>query len=323
MVEALLGPACRPRRCTGQRRRGRRSGSSWSPTRGSTGSILTGAFETADAVPRRSGATCRCSAETSGKNAIVVTPSADIDLAVQDVVRLRVRPRRPEVLGRLAGDPGRLGRDLGAASAAQLVDAVTSLTVALARRTPTSQMGPVIEPPHGKLLEALTTLAPGERWLVQPRQLDRPGGCGRRASRTAWRPGREFHLTEYFGPVLGLMTRRLPRSRRSSCRTQVDYGLTAGLYSLDPDEIATWCDRGRGRQPVRQPRHHRRDRAPPAVRRLEAVVGRGGHQGGRAELPRRPDGLGDPAFGRHGAEIGPAASSLLAAARRPGWMTST
>ena len=42
-------------------------------------------------------------------------------------------------------------------------------------------MGPVISPPEGKLLSALTTFAPGERWLVEPRQLDSTGRL--------WSPG--------------------------------------------------------------------------------------------------------------------------------------
>ena len=62
----------------------------------------------------------------------------------------RVRPRRPEVLGRVARDPGRLGRHGRSGSRRQLVDAVESLRVGW----PTSldaAMGPLIEPPTGKL----------------------------------------------------------------------------------------------------------------------------------------------------------------------------
>ena len=65
--------------------------------------ILTGALDTARAVPRRGGPTCACTPRRAGKNAIVVTAAADLDLAVARPRALGVRPRRPEVLGRQPG----------------------------------------------------------------------------------------------------------------------------------------------------------------------------------------------------------------------------
>ena len=53
--------------------------------------ILTGAFDTATLF-RQFRRDLPLLAETSGKNAIVVTPSADIDLAVRDVVRSAFGP---------------------------------------------------------------------------------------------------------------------------------------------------------------------------------------------------------------------------------------
>src|SRR6202035_669798 len=164
--------------------------------------ILTGAFETAELF-RGFRRDLPLLAETSGKNAIVVTPSADMDLAVRDLVRSAF---------------GHAGQKCSAASLAilvgsvatsrrfraQLVDAVTSLTVAWPSDA-ASQMGPVIEPPSGKLLEALTTLSPGERWLVGPRQLDSTGRLWSPGVKEGVAPGSPFHLTEYFGPVLGIM----------------------------------------------------------------------------------------------------------------------
>jgi RHH-type transcriptional regulator, proline utilization regulon repressor / proline dehydrogenase / delta 1-pyrroline-5-carboxylate dehydrogenase len=52
-------------------------------------------------------------------------------------------------------------------------------------------------------------------------------------------PGSYFHLTEFFGPVLGIMH---ARTLTDAIRYQnaVDYGLTAGLHSLDSDELALW-----------------------------------------------------------------------------------
>jgi len=201
--------------------------------------VLTGAFETA-ALFRSFRPDLALLAETSGKNAIVVTPSADLDLAVKDIV---------------ASAFGHAGQKCSAASLCilvgsvarsrrfrrQLVDATTSLKVGWPS-DPTTQMGPVIEPVAGKLQRALTELAPGETWLVQPRQLDGTGRLWSPGVKSGVARGSEYHLTEYFGPVLGLMTAK-DLTEAIEMQNQVDYGLTAGLHSLDRDEISLWLDR--------------------------------------------------------------------------------
>ena len=55
-------------------------------------------------------------------------------------------------------------------------------------------------------------------------------------------PGSAFHLTEYFGPVLGIMT-AASLDEAIALQNAVPYGLTAGLFSLDADELASWLDR--------------------------------------------------------------------------------
>ncbi|MFT4287930.1 bifunctional proline dehydrogenase/L-glutamate gamma-semialdehyde dehydrogenase [Nocardioides sp.] len=201
--------------------------------------VLTGAFETArlfrDFRPE-----LPLLAETSGKNAIVVTPHADLDLAVKDLVYSAFGHAGQKCsaasLGILVGSvaTSRRFRD-------QLVDAVRSLKVGYPA-DPTTQMGPVIEPATGKLLRALTTLGPGEEWLVEPRQLDDLGRLWSPGVKTGVRRGSEFHLTEYFGPVLGLIAADT-FEEAVEIQNQVDYGLTAGLHSLDRDEIDQWLDR--------------------------------------------------------------------------------
>jgi RHH-type proline utilization regulon transcriptional repressor/proline dehydrogenase/delta 1-pyrroline-5-carboxylate dehydrogenase len=60
--------------------------------------------------------------------------------------------------------------------------------------------------------------------------------------KTGVREGSYFHLTEFFGPVLGIMhAKDLDEAIR--LQNAVDYGLTAGLHSLDSAEVATWLDR--------------------------------------------------------------------------------
>ena len=200
--------------------------------------ILTGGWDTA-AMFRSWRADLPLLAETSGKNSIIVTPHADLDLAVGDVVRSAF---------------GHAGQKCSAASLVilvgsvakserftrQLVDAVRSLRVGYPHDA-TTQMGPIIEPAHGKLLSALTTLSEGERWLVEPRSLDESGKLWSPGVRAGVSAGSEFHLTEYFGPVLGVMNART-LDEALEIQNAVDYGLTAGIHSLDAAEVSHWLD---------------------------------------------------------------------------------
>ncbi|WP_193509201.1 bifunctional proline dehydrogenase/L-glutamate gamma-semialdehyde dehydrogenase [Cryobacterium sp. BB736] len=201
--------------------------------------ILTGSYETAEMF-RGWRPDLRLLAETSGKNAIIVTPSADLDLAVSDVVKSAF---------------GHAGQKCSAASLVilvgsvarserferQLVDATTTLRVGYPT-DPTTQMGPVIEDVAGSKLErGLTQLGAGERWLLKPERLDDSGRLWSPGIRTGVTEGSDFHLTEFFGPVLGIM-RASSLAEAIRLQNAVDYGLTAGLHSLEPSELATWLD---------------------------------------------------------------------------------
>ncbi|MDQ1579954.1 MAG: RHH-type transcriptional regulator, proline utilization regulon repressor / proline dehydrogenase [Microbacteriaceae bacterium] len=200
--------------------------------------ILTGAFETAKLF-RSWRPDLPLLAETSGKNAIIVTPSADFDLAVADIVKSAFGHAGQKCsaasLVILVGSVAKSARFRN-----QLTDAVTSLRVGYPD-DPASQMGPIIEPAQGKLLHALTTLGGTEEWLVQPRQLDETSRLWSPGIRTGVEPGSYFHLTEFFGPVLGIMH---ARTLEEAIRFQnaIEYGLTTGLHSLDADELALWLD---------------------------------------------------------------------------------
>jgi RHH-type proline utilization regulon transcriptional repressor/proline dehydrogenase/delta 1-pyrroline-5-carboxylate dehydrogenase len=179
-------------------------------------------------------------AATSGKNAVVVTPSADIDLAVQDIVTSAF---------------GHAGQTASAASLVvlvgsvaeserfrqQLVDAVRTIRVAWPD-DPSAQMGPLIEEPRATLRAGLTELGPGESWLVQPQPLDDSGRLWSPGVREGVRPGSTFHQTEYAGPVIGIMTAETLEDA-IAIQNDTDSGLTAGLHSLDVDEVAFWIDR--------------------------------------------------------------------------------
>ncbi|GAA4672884.1 bifunctional proline dehydrogenase/L-glutamate gamma-semialdehyde dehydrogenase [Frondihabitans cladoniiphilus] len=201
--------------------------------------ILTGAFETAELF-RSWRPDLPLLAETSGKNAIVVTPSADLDLAASDLIKSAFGHAGQKCsaasLGILVGSVATSER-----FRRQLVDAASTMRVGLPS-DPTTQMGPIVEPAAGKLHWALTELDPGESWLVKPRQLDETGRLWSPGIRVGIAPGSRFHRTEFFGPVLGLMAAS-SLDEAIDLQNATDFGLTAGLHTLDRVELATWLDR--------------------------------------------------------------------------------
>jgi len=215
--------------------------------------ILTGSWDTA-ALFRSWRPELPLLAETSGKNAMIVMPSADLDLAAADLVKSAFGHAGQKCsaasLAILVGPVGRSKR-----FARQLVDATRSLQIG-PPSDPRSDVGPIIEKPHGKLEWALTTLEEGERWLVEPtlRQAQGPGEAqgpvgpeceGRLWSpgiRVGVQPGSRTHLEEFFGPVLGIMHAH-SLSEAIELQNAVAYGLTAGLYTQNPDDLALWLDR--------------------------------------------------------------------------------
>jgi RHH-type transcriptional regulator, proline utilization regulon repressor / proline dehydrogenase / delta 1-pyrroline-5-carboxylate dehydrogenase len=125
--------------------------------------------------------------------------------------------------------------------ARRLADAVESLKVGAAT-DPSTKVGPVINEPSGPLRKALTSLENDESWLVEPKLLDETGKLWSPGVRMGVQPGSWFHLTECFGPVLGVM-RADDLDHAIELQNATEYGLTGGLQSLDPKEIDTWLAR--------------------------------------------------------------------------------
>ena len=201
--------------------------------------ILTGAFETASLFASWR-ADLNLLAETSGKNAILISASADIDNAVKDLVQSAF---------------GHAGQKCSAASLAivetgvyrnpafiyQLKDAVQTLTIASSHLASTA-VGPLIHPPTGALLRALTLLDEGESWLVAPQALDSQGYLWSPGVKIGVHPNSWSHMNEWFGPVLGLI--EAPDFDTAiEIQNASNYGLTAGIQSLDEAECEKWIDR--------------------------------------------------------------------------------
>ncbi len=198
--------------------------------------ILTGAYSTAQMFLSWK-PNLKLFAETSGKNALIITGMADKDAAIKDLVKSAF---------------GHNGQKCSAASLAileaevyddpaflrQLRDAAASLPAGSAWQAH-NVITPLIRAPGEALLRALTTLDAGETWLLEPRQSD--------DNLNLWTPGIKlgvtrgswYHRTECFGPVLGLMRAR-DLADAIEIANDNEFGLTAGLHSLDDREIAQW-----------------------------------------------------------------------------------
>ena len=201
--------------------------------------ILTGASETAQLFrgwkPRMV-----INAETSGKNAIIVTPAADPDLAVEDIYQSAF---------------GHAGQKCSAASLIitvgsmgdnkrfinQLVDAVESIKVGRGTDISTYMNG-IIEQPSDKLQRAFTKLDKGEKWLVKPKQLDDTGTLWSPGLRDGVKPGSWYHTHEAFGPVSGIMHAK-DLDQAIEWQNSTGFGLTGGIHTIDRDETAYWRER--------------------------------------------------------------------------------
>jgi len=179
-------------------------------------------------------------AETGGKNATIVTALADRDQAIKNVLHSAFghsgqKCSATSLLildGEVYDDP-----DFKAA----LCDAVESLPVGSAWERGT-RVGPLIRPPSGALERGLKELEPGEHWAVMPKRLEQNPQLWSPGVKWDVQPGGFTHVTELFGPVLGVMRAR-GLDEAIALANQTGYGLTSGIESLDEREQRTWSER--------------------------------------------------------------------------------
>ena len=179
-------------------------------------------------------------AETGGKNAIIVSNLADRDLAIKDILQSAF---------------SHAGQKCSACSLAilhkelyndqtflqQLKDAASSLIVGLPWSL-TTRINPLIHSPNPALYRALTSLEPGETWLIAPKQHAEHPNLWSPGIKLGVSPGSFTHQTELFGPLLGIMcAENLENALELANSTP--YGLTSGLHSLDEREQQLWSQR--------------------------------------------------------------------------------
>ena len=201
--------------------------------------ILTGGTDTAFRLLKNSPKT-PLSAETGGKNAIIVTSAADQDHAILNIVSSAF---------------GNAGQKCSACSLllldkkayhdetfkSKLKDAVTSMRTGSVWDT-MNVIGPMIDNDNEKLLYAIEHLEPGESWLVAPEFVDEKKYILKPTVKWGVKPTSFSFKNELFAPLLSVVCID-DLEQGIAYANSSEYGLTAGLQSLNEDEHKIWRDR--------------------------------------------------------------------------------
>jgi RHH-type proline utilization regulon transcriptional repressor/proline dehydrogenase/delta 1-pyrroline-5-carboxylate dehydrogenase len=204
--------------------------------------VLTGGTSTA-ADMLAANPTMNLLAETGGKNATIVTALSDRDQAIKNVLHSAFTHSGQKCSATsLLMLESEVYHDEKFRAA--LCDAVESLQVGSAWGLST-RLGPLIRPPSGALETSLKELEPGEEWAVMPRlHVDDNPSLVSPGVKWGVQPGNFTHMTELFGPVLGVMEAR-DLDHAIELVNATGYGLTSGLESLDDREHEHWRERVR------------------------------------------------------------------------------
>lgn len=192
--------------------------------------ILTGGTDTAQSILRAK-PTTSLSAETGGKDVIIVTASADTDHAIMCACHSAF---------------GNAGQKCSSCSLLLVVersvydrpefreklrDCATSMKVGGVWNAG-NVVGPLITNKNEKLLKALSTLEDGEEWLVAPRWVDKKHYILAPTVKIGVKPLNYSFRTELFVPMLSVA----PFDTLQEAIDLVnglDYGLTSGIQTLD------------------------------------------------------------------------------------------
>lgn len=195
--------------------------------------ILTGSYDTArQFLAWRPD--MRLIAETGGKNSMIVTPSADREMAIKDIVYSAF---------------GHNGLKSSASGIAILVkevyddpdfmdglrEAAEALFVGSAWDT-RSLVTPLIREPDEVLTRAQEELEPWETWLLEPQIVDGNPNLWSPGIKMGIRPGSFYHTHECFGPMLGLM-RAEDTAHALALANMSEFGLTTSIHSREKEEI--------------------------------------------------------------------------------------
>ena len=197
--------------------------------------ILTGGTETAQNIahanPRKP-----LSAETGGKNVMILTAKGDRDHAIMNACRSAF---------------GNAGQKCSACSVLlversvydnpefkeKLKDCATSLKVGEVWNAG-NIVGPMITNKNDKLEKAFT-LEPGEEWLIAPEFVDDKKYIMKPTIKYGVKPDSYTFRTELFAPLLAVVPFD-SLEEAVKIVNSLDYGLTSGIQSLDEQEQKYW-----------------------------------------------------------------------------------
>lgn len=198
--------------------------------------ILTGGTDTAFRLLENN-PTCPLSAETGGKNAIILTSSGDRDHAIQNIVTSAF---------------GNAGQKCSACSLlllekevyndpefkTKLKDAVTSMHTG-GVWDGGNIVGPMITSDNDKLLHSINNLEDGETWLVKPEFVDEKHFILKPCVKWGVKPESYTFKNELFAPLLAVVCIDDLEDGINMVNAS-EYGLTSGLQSLDEEEQLRW-----------------------------------------------------------------------------------
>jgi RHH-type proline utilization regulon transcriptional repressor/proline dehydrogenase/delta 1-pyrroline-5-carboxylate dehydrogenase len=198
--------------------------------------VLTGGTDTAFRLLKNSPRT-PLSAETGGKNAIIVTDSADRDHAILNIVSSAFSNagQKCSACSLLLLDR-KIFEDETFKS--KLKDAVTSLRTGSVWDT-MNYVGPMIDNDNDKLKHAVETLEEGESWLVAPEYADEKKYILKPTVKWGVKPGSYTFKNELFAPLLSVVCIDNLQQGIEFANSS-EYGLTAGLQSLNEEERQIW-----------------------------------------------------------------------------------
>ena len=200
--------------------------------------IFTGGTDTARQI-QQSNPTTPLSAETGGKNAIILTSLGDRGKAIADVMKSAFSNAGQKcsacslllVEKDIYDDPS---------FKQQLKEAALNLKTGYIWDIETS-VGSMVLNKNDKLNHVFGQLEPGQEWLVKPEFVDTQQYILRPAILWGVKPGAYIFRTELFAPVLAVV--RVDSFREAvDLVNSLDYGLTSGLHSLDDAEQKYWRD---------------------------------------------------------------------------------
>lgn len=177
------------------------------------------------------------SAETGGKNAIILSGKGDQDHAILNAVSSAF---------------GNAGQKCSACSLllvekeiyadpnfkSKLKDAVSSVQTGSVWKSE-NIVGPMITNENDKLIYAIEHLEEGESWLVEPEFIDEKKYILKPCVKWGVKPGSYTFRTELFAPLMAVIRVNSVKEAIKYVNSS-EYGLTSGFQSLDESEIEYW-----------------------------------------------------------------------------------